>query len=242
MSHNFGEDTQIQNVVLQPHNKNEPGLYIPGQAYEIYPNVFVECGTKIYCKHSTKGKMQQMAFNWAKVYVDSIANLSGSIDLLKEISYTDSQLYFPSQFGYITNQSEMIQDVTDFSTIYSAGSVWFPANGWVFDEKIKHGVVSSGGKKRCFYHFCVEVQFRQTSNVSVVTNDCWSFFINKKLTKFYQIKEWLDGRVRRVQPQRTPNNNEILILDTNNINLLPFPPTATGTTIISISVVANAVP
>jgi len=236
------DDNQKSNITLQSHNSTKSGLYIPGNGYEIYPNVFIENGTKIYKHNCYKGRMQQLAFDWARVYVNSIADLAGSIKLLKQISYTDSQLYFPSQIGYLTSQEEIIQDVTDFSTIYSAGSVWFPQNGWVYDKKEKYGVIGSDGKKESFYHFCVEVQFRQTSNVSVVTNDCWSFFVNKNLTKFYQIKEWLDGRVRRVQPQRTPNGNEILILDTNNINLLPFPPVATGTTLLSITVVANAIP
>lgn len=223
----------------------EPILYIPAKVLELYPGVFVEKGTEILDPCTLEGKMQQLAFDWSRVYVNSIADLEGSIELLKEISYKDSQLYFPSQFGYLTSQQLIIDDIIAFNQTYSAGSVFFPNNGAIYDVSPKYGVVGSNKKIKCFYHFGIEVQFRQTTivgSISTVTNDCWSLFINKKGTKFYQIKEWLDGRIRRIQPQRTPQNNEILILDTNNINLIPFPPVAPGVTILSIAVIANAIP
>src|SRR5687767_6114653 len=129
MSHR-NEETINPNLAQQQNNAEEEDLYIRGRGYEIYPNVFVEDGTKIYHRDTIRGKMQQLAFDWARVYVNSIDDLEGSIELLKDISYPDSELYFPSQFGFITSREQMIQDVTEFSTIYSAGSVWFPANGW----------------------------------------------------------------------------------------------------------------
>ena len=230
--------------IVQP----TPILYIPGEAYEVLPNVYVDVNTKIYNKEcSLKHKFQQLAFKWASVYVNSITDLDGSLELLKEISYADSQLYFPSQFGYITNQQQIIDDVTLFSKTYAQASVWFPANAWVYDKKLKCGVVGSNAKIEYYYNFCVEVQFRQTqivsgNPISVATNDCWSFFIDESGCKFFQIKEWLDGRVRRIHPQRTPDGNKILILDTNNINLIPFPPVEEGVTINSIIVIANATP
>ena len=205
------------------------GLYIQGSGYEILPNVFVENGTKIYPKCSKKGKMQQIAFNWASIYVNSISNFNNSIELLKKISYTDSELFYPSSFGYVTSQSEMELDIKGFSDGYASGSVWFPKNGWSFDTTKKSGIVGSNSKKEKYYQFTTEVQFRQTSNSSVkaCTNDCWSIYTNTKISKFYQIKEWLDGRVRRLQAENV-NGSTTLTFDYDNINTMPWPPITPG--------------
>ena len=157
--------------------------YIPGAGREIYPNVLIEDNTKLYDKCSLKGKMQELAFKWAYIYPASINNLASSLSVLTEISCPDSQLYYPAQFGYLTNQQQIIADVTTgFAPFFSRASVWFPANGWVFDIKKKYGVVGSNRKVTCYYHFAVEVQFRQVrvgEEQIAATNDCWSFLLMK---------------------------------------------------------------
>ena len=62
------------------------------------------------------------------------------------------------------------------------------------------------------------------------------------MTKFFQIKEWLDPRVARIQGTRTPQGNQILVVDLNNINVIPFPPVFPGTTINSIRLDIDATP
>ena len=219
------------------------GLYIPGVEHEVFPNVIVERGTKLYRKKTLKGKIQQLVFKYASVYVNSISNLDKSINLLKSISYDDSQLYYPSRFGYVTNQEKIILDVIGFSKAVSNASVWIPANGWVFDTSVKYGVIGSGGKERCYYHLAVEIQFRQTAGgQKSAVNDTWTFFIDQDAEKFYQIKEWLDGRVSRIQPLRTILNQEIFILDTNNINLIPFPAINPEVTVNSIGFTIDTTP
>ena len=223
--------------------QHPPGIYIPGQTKEVLPNVFVEKGTKLYCGGSLRGKMQQIAFNFASVYANANINVNKSVDLLKSITFPDSQLYFPIFFGFLVNQAQIIANVIEFGGIVSAASVWFPANGWVLDKEIKYGVVGSNGKKRCYYHFAVEVQFRQTvSGVSTVVNDTWTIFIDEKAEKFFQLKEWLDGRVSRIQPRRTVNGDVILTLDTNNTNLLPWPPIGPNVTFTNVIVEPVTIP
>ncbi len=227
----------------------EPGsFYIQGKANEVRPGIFVEHGSKVYPKCSVRGKMQRLAFDFAAVFgmaaglkagdapmfitTDEVdPGIKKSVKLLKKIAYPDSQLYYPSSFGFEFNRDIIELGVRQFPKAATAASVWFPANGWVFNTERKFGVVGSGGEKKCYYHFCVEVQFRQTSpgrgdnpDVPVVTNDCWSIYADEKLEKFYQIKEWLDGQVRRLQPQESAEGNQLLTYDYENINVLPWPP------------------
>ena len=221
--------------------QHQPGLYIRGQAIEVYPNVYVERGTKLYHKNTLKGKMQDLAFKHASVYVNSIGsvdNLNASIELLRSITYEDSQLFYPAPFGYHTNQEQIANDIiNNFRDFYTSASVWFPANGWIFDKQIKYGVVGSAGKKRCYYHFGTEVQFRQMANSganpNAATNDFWSFFVDQEADRYYQLKEWLDITVARIQGRRTISGQEILIRDIDNINLLPYPPVAPGVDIVN---------
>jgi hypothetical protein len=226
------------------HLANQPPvLYIPGIGFEVLPNVIVEENTILYNKCSFEGKLQQLAFKWAYLYPISITDLDAALETLKEISCPDSQLYFPSQFGFLTNQEQIIADVTTFNRTYTEASVWFPANGWTYDKRRKYGIVESNGRMAYHYRFTVEVQFRQTQIVGgltqlSVTNDCWSFFVNEDLTKFFQIKEWLDGRVRRIQNQTSPPG-QILTLDYNSINLTPFPKIVDGVIINFITVFAD---
>lgn len=222
-------------------------LYIPGEACEIYPNVFIEKGTKLYCPDTIRGRFQQLAFNWGKVYVQSVGNLANSIELLKKISYSDSQLYYPSQFGFVLDQAGIIADLTGFANSAAGGAVWFPANAWVFDKDVKFGVVGSGAKTECYRHFAVEVQFRQTNIVSgvattFVTNDVWSIYTNEAAKKFFQIKEFLDSNVRRIESQTTVSGGPILVKDVNNISLLPWPPIVSGVTVNSLTLIVNATP
>jgi hypothetical protein len=204
-------------------------LYIEGKGFEVLPNVFVEDGTILYPKCSRQGRMQQLAFNWAFIYAGSIKNYDQSVELLKKCSYENSALFYPSSFGYVTTQAGIALDVKGFSTGYKECTVWFPKNAWSFDTVEKCGIVGGNAKEAEYFHFTVEVQFRQTSNSSVkaCTNDCWSFYTNKHIDKFYQVKEWLDGRVRRLQAENV-NNTPTLILDVNNINLIPWPPIYPG--------------
>ena len=205
-------------------------FYIKGKGYEIIPNVFVEYCTKIYPKNTLRGKMQWIAFYWASIYVNSVTNLDASIELLKKISCSDSQLYYPASFGLINTQEGIELDVRGFAAADPKSSVWFPKNGWAFDNELKCGVIGSNNKKCRYYNFSVEVQFRQTNKagVSAVTNDNWSIFLNKNLSKFYQIKEWLDGRVRRLQAEIVTTGTPTLIYDYNNVNVIPWPPVTPG--------------
>jgi hypothetical protein len=222
-------------------------LYIPGKGFEVLPNVFVEDGTILYPECSIRGKMQKIAFEYAFSYVGSLVDFEKAINTIKSITYEDSQSYYPSPFGYITSQQQIIEDITVFAKEGLTNvSVWFPKNGWCYDKKLKQGVVGSGGREECYYNFTVEVQFRQTLNngAPVCTNDCWSFFIDTKLEKFYQLKEWLDGRVRRLQTEVLINGVPTVILDTNNINLIPWPPITPGKEdcIIPVTVKSGCVP
>ena len=205
-------------------------FYIKGNGYEILPNVFVENGTKIYPKNTIRGKMQYLAFNWASIYPNSVNNLDASIETLKKITCSDSQLYYPSTFGLINTQKGIELDVAGFSKSVKSGSSWFPKNGWAYDTELKYGVVGSNNKKCKYYHFTVEAQFRQINNEGIkgVTNDNWSFFINKKLNKIYQRKGWLDGRVRRLQAEVVITGEPTLIYDYSNINVIPWPPVTPG--------------
>lgn len=205
-------------------------FYIKGKGYEILPNVFVENSTKIYPKNTLRGKMQWIAFYWASIYVNSITNYDKSIELLKKISLSNSELYYPASFGLINTQKGIELDIKGFSETTSKSSVWFPRNGWAFDNELKCGVIGSNNKKCKYYNFSVEVQFRQTNKagVNAVTNDNWSIFLNKNLDKFYQIKEWLDGRVRRLQAEIAITGVPTLIYDYNNINVIPWPPVTPG--------------
>jgi len=211
----------------------EPGrFYIKGKSVEVSPGVLIEKGTTLFPEKSIRGKMQSLTFKFASVFglagTGIPDNVEKAVQLLNDITYPDSQLYYPSAFGFEYNREIITEGVRAFPSSVKAASVWFPENGWVFNTSRKYGIVGSGGEKKCYYHFCVEVQFRQTNtrgaNPDVVTNDCWSIFTDEKIEKFYQIKEWLDGQVRRLQPQRTPGGNEILTLDYENINILPWPP------------------
>ncbi len=206
------------------------GLYIPGKGFEVLPNVFVEDGTILYPECSMKGQMQKIAFGWAYSYVGAIKDYEKAIETLKSISFEDSQLFYPSPFGYVTSQQTIIDDITVFAKGVPKASVWFPKNGWCFDKKLKHGVVGSGGKEKNYYSFTVEVQFRQTTNTGVdfCTNDNWSFFVDTKVQKFYQVKEWLDGRVRRLQQEVVLTGTPTLVLDFDNINVIPWPPITPG--------------
>ena len=205
------------------------GLYIQGSGYEILPNVFVENGTKIYPKCSKKGKMQQIAFNSASMYVNSISNFNNSIELLKKISYVDSELFYPASFGFITSQEGIILDIKGFSESSKSGSVWIPKNGWSFDTTKKSGIVGSNSKEKKYFQFAVEMQFRQTSNSSInlCINEFWSFYTNTKISKFYQIKQWSDGRVRRLQAENV-NGSTTLTFDYDNINTMPWSPITPG--------------
>lgn len=205
-------------------------LYIPGKGIEILPNVFIEEGTILYPECSTRGQMQKIAFAWAFSYVGALVDFEKAIKTLKSITYEDSQLFYPSPFGYVLSQQAIIEDITGFVKGDPKGSVWFPKNGWCYDKELKHGVVGSGGKEKHYYNFTVEVQFRQTFNTGAkaCTNDCWSFFIDSKLKKFFQVKEWLDGRVRRLQAEELITGVPTLVLDNNNINLIPWPPITPG--------------
>jgi hypothetical protein len=210
-------------------NNNNNKIYIPGKGYEVLPNVFVEDGTILYPESTIEGKMQKIAFSWAYSYVGAFENFEKAIKTLNSITYDDSQLYYPSPFGYVTSRKAIIEDITGFAKQDAKASVWFPANGWCFDKILKQGVVGSDNKKKDFYNFTVEVQFRQTltNDINICTNDNWSFFIDSNVEKFYQIKEWLDGRVRRLQAENV-NNTPTLILDYNNINVIPWPPIFPG--------------
>jgi hypothetical protein len=166
--------------------------------------------------------------------------------VLREISCPDSQLYAPAEFAQLTNQQQIIDDVTAFGPFFLRASVWFPSNGWVFDKTKKYDVVGSNGKKAYHYRFAVEMQFRETRLIegeerSSATNDCWSFFVNEDLTKFFQIKEFFDFRIATIQKQRIEGTQiPILIVDENNINLLPFPPINPAVTINSIKTTVDA--
>ena len=170
--------------------------------------------------------MQDLIFKYASVYVNSPSNVEASINLLRSISFPDSQLFYPAQFGYLTTRAEIETDVRGFAGAVNTASVWIPANGWILDKEVKFGVVGSNNKKSCYYHCGTEIQFRQTvktgANLSTAVNDFWSFFIDNDAAKFFQIKEWLDGRVGRIQLRRTILGQEILILDTSNTNVIPF--------------------
>jgi hypothetical protein len=74
------------------------------------------------------------------------------------------------------------------------------------------------------------VQFSQTNNagISIVTNKVLQIYTNKKISKFYQIKEWVDGRVRRLQSEVVITGKPTLILDYNNINMIPWAPITPG--------------
>ena len=183
-------------------------FYIKGKGYEIIPNVFVENCTKIYPKNTLRGKMQWIAFYWASIYVNSVTNLDASIELLKKISCSDSQLYYPASFGLINTQEGIELDVRGFAAADPKSSVWFPKNGWAFDNELKCGVIGSNNKKCKYYN--------------------WSIFLNKNLSKFYQIKEWLDGRVRRLQAEIVTTGTPTLIYDYNNVNVIPWPPVTPG--------------
>lgn len=204
-------------------------LYIQGKGFEVLPGVIVEEGTILYPKFSFRGKMQRIAFAWAYAYVGALENFDKSIETLKSITFEDSQLFYPSPFGYVRTQKEIIEDIIGFTKSVSTASVWFPKNGWCFDKKLKCGVVGSGGIERKYFNFTVEMQFRQTNlaGVNACTNDNWSFFVDDNLEKFYQVKEWLDGRVRRLQAEIV-NGNPTLVLDYDNINVIPWPPITPG--------------
>lgn len=210
-------------------DNNDNIIYIPGKGFEVLPNIFVEEGTILYPENTIEGKMQKIAFSWAYSYVGAFKNFEKSIETVKSITYEESQLYYPSPFGYVTSQKAIIEDITVFAKRDASASVWFPMNGWCFDKNIKQGVVGSNNKKKVYYHFTVEVQFRQTlnNNINVCQNDNWSFFTDYNVEKFYQIKEWLDGRVRRLQAEIV-NNTPTLTLDYNNINVIPWPPIFPG--------------
>lgn len=205
------------------------GLYIEGSGYEVMPGVIVEKGTILYPKNSKKGRMQRIAFYWAYSYVGAIRNYDSAVRAFKKISYPDSQLFYPSPFGYVTSQQAIIDDIKGFADTVREASVWFPKNGWVFDTTKKCGVVQSGGAINKYYMFAVEMQFRQVNNqgVAACTNDSWSFYVDTKLRKFYQIKEWLDGRVRRLQAENV-GGTPTLTYDYNNINVIPWPPITPG--------------
>ena len=186
-------------------------FYIKGNAIQPRPDVpgiLVEKGTELFPACTIKGKMQRMAFDFAQMYGGSIDDIDKSLQILDCITYPDSQLYYPSSFGFEYNKEIIRENLILFGEVYTEASVWFPANGWTLDTTKKHGVVGSGGQKKNYFQFCVEVQFRQKRDNSgpgderlqwQVTNDVWEFFVDEKLEKFYQVKEWLDGQVRRLQ-------------------------------------------
>lgn len=225
---------------------SKPNLYIKGKGIEVVPGVFIEEGTKLYCKCSIQGKMQRIAFEYARLWYESHTSINKAIEILKGITYTDSQEYFPAPIGYSTSQERIIQEIEEFARDFPESSVWFPKNAWTFDTELKEGVVGSDGRTEKYYHFNVEAQFRQVtrSGIPNVTNDCWAFYTDRKVEKFYQIKEWLDGRVRRLQNEVTITGEPTLVLDFDNINMIPWPPITPGKEqcIIPVTVKSGCVP
>lgn len=205
------------------------GSFEQGTPCEIYNNVFIERGTERYPSDSIQGKMQHIALTYARIWTIAPRNLRKAIQLTRSITRTDSHLYFPGGFGNLTSQQQIIANVVTFAETAQDVSAWIPENGWCLDTCPKFGRVNSGDDRE-FYLFTVEAQLRQTSSTRVrpnVTSATWSFFVDPEICKVFQIKEWLDGRVRILQNENQ-NGTPTLCLDYNNNNVIPWPPIFPG--------------
>ncbi|MEH7218140.1 hypothetical protein COL52_31985 [Bacillus toyonensis] len=219
---------------MEEENRNKNGidcecvkLFEQGIPFQVRPGVFIDKNTKLYKLSTVAGKMQQMAFTYGEIWTTAVNNIDKSIELVKHITREDSHLYFPT--GSLTSRSQIIQNVIDFGKVAQDVSIWIPSNAWCFDRDVKFGRVNSAYDAK-YLVFTVEIQFRQNRinrNRPEVTNDTWSFFIDPKMCTFFQVKEWLDGRVRALQNEN-PQGDATLCLDYNNKNVTPWPPIFPG--------------
>ncbi|OUB14559.1 hypothetical protein [Bacillus cereus] len=202
-------------------------LFEQGNPIQIRPGVFIDKSTKLYKPTTVAGKMQQMAFTYGEIWTTAVNHIDRSIELVKQITREDSHLYFPT--GSLISRSQIIQNIIDFGKVAQDVSIWIPSNAWCFDRDVKFGRVNAVYDAK-YLIFTVEIQFRQNRtnrNRPEVTNDTWSFFIDPKMFVFFQVKEWLDGRVRSLQNEN-PQGDATLCLDYNNINVTPWPPIFPG--------------
>ncbi|HDR3658791.1 hypothetical protein [Bacillus cereus] len=202
-------------------------LFEPGNPIQIRPGVFIDESTKIYKPTTVAGKMQQMVFTYSEVWTTAGNHIDKSIELITQITNEDSHLYFPT--GALISRNQIIQNIIEFGKVAQDVSIWIPSNAWCFDRHVKLGRVNSIYDAK-YLLFTVEIQFRQNRanrNRPEVTNDTWSFFIDPKTFLFFQVKEWLDGRVRSLQNEST-QGAPTLCLDYNNKNVAPWPPILPG--------------
>jgi hypothetical protein len=195
-------------------------VYYKGIGYEYYPGVFVENGTKIYDKSTIQGKMQRIVLQYAYAQVLSTTDVEKATEILKSIMYKNSEEYLPFKNNFFFDRDKMIKGLSkNFDIIQNKTTLWFPSNGWVFDTSKKYGIVGSSNKKKKHYRFTVESQYNKIwkNGDKTTCSDCYSFYYNEEITKFFQVKVWFSPEVEILQQKLK------LILDYDNVNIVPFP-------------------
>ena len=193
--------------------------YNEAQGYEYYHNVFVEKGTKIYCKDTIPGKMQRIALKYAYVHTLSVIDIKKAIKVLKKITYQNSEEYLPFEKSAFFGPEKMKTYLDKNLEKYDKIQYWIPSNSWAFDTIEKYGIVGSSDKKKKFYRCNIEIQYTIISKNGdkSVCSDCYSFYNNKENTRMYQVKCWFNPLVEILQKKLE------LIVDSKNVNVVPFP-------------------